>query len=144
MEQSVISILRRIHNAKSRALNKQMEGATDLSDLLGSSPVQMPSLPQGTTFSPIVTGGGDPFINPVSSTNTPMKPPSYDQTRMFSTVRYAVKNFMMYFGFFLGAILISLSTPRSLILQYIPNTYTSGGVPSYMGAGILAAVAVGA
>jgi hypothetical protein len=38
--------------------------------------------------------------------------------------------------------LISLSTPRSLILQYIPNTYTSGGVPSYMGAAILAGVAV--
>jgi hypothetical protein len=36
---------------------------------------------------------------------------------------------------------ISLSTPRSLILQYIPNTYTSGGVPSYTGAAVLAAVA---
>jgi hypothetical protein len=35
-----------------------------------------------------------------------------------------------------------MTTPRSLILQYIPNTYTSGGVPSYMGAGILAGVAV--
>jgi len=38
--------------------------------------------------------------------------------------------------------IISLSTPRSLILQYIPNTYTAGGVPSYMGAAILAGVAV--
>jgi hypothetical protein len=49
---------------------------------------------------------------------------------------------MTYFGFFLAAMIVSLSTPRSLILQYIPNTYTSGGVPSYMGAGILAGVAV--
>jgi len=48
----------------------------------------------------------------------------------------------MYFGFFLAVMIVSLSTPRSLILQYIPNTYTSGGVPSYMGAAILAAVAV--
>ena len=39
------------------------DGATDLSDLLGgSSPVQNPSLPQSTTFAPIVTGGVDPFI----------------------------------------------------------------------------------
>lgn len=118
------------------------EGATDLSELLGSAPIQTPSLPQATTFAPIVTGGGDPFINPISTTNTPLKPPSYDQTHMFNSVRYAIKNFMMYFGFFLGAILISLSTPRSLILQYIPNTYTVGGVPSYLGAAILAGVAV--
>ena len=57
-------------------------------------------------------------------------------------MRYAVKNVMVYFVFFLAAMLISLSTPRSLILQYIPNTYTTGGVPSYMGAAILAGVAV--
>jgi hypothetical protein len=49
---------------------------------------------------------------------------------------------MTYFGFFLAAMVISLSTPRSLILQYIPNTYTAGGVPSYLGAAILAGVAV--
>jgi hypothetical protein len=49
---------------------------------------------------------------------------------------------MVYFGFFAAAMLISLSTPRSMILQYIPNTYTAGGVPSYMGAAILAGVAV--
>jgi hypothetical protein len=53
-----------------------------------------------------------------------------------------MKNFMTYFGFFLAAVIISLSTPRAMILQYIPNTYTSGGVPSYMGAAILGGVAV--
>jgi hypothetical protein len=61
---------------------------------------------------------------------------------MFSTAKYAMKSFMTYFGFFLGAIIISLSTPRSMILQYIPNTYTAAGVPSYTGAAILGAVAV--
>jgi hypothetical protein len=65
---------------------------------------------------------------------------NHNQT--FNTVRFAVKNLMVYFGFFSAAMIISLSTPRSLILQYIPNTYTAGGVPSYMGAGILAGVAV--
>jgi len=116
------------------------DGATDLSDLLGSGPVQ--NLPQSTTFSPIVTGGGDPFISPTGS--APHKPAATLQSNyhVFATVRYAFKNLVMYFGFFLAAFLVSLSTPRSLILQYIPNTYTSGGVPSYMGAAILAAVAV--
>jgi hypothetical protein len=117
------------------------DGATDLSELLGGSPVQNPSLPQATTFAPIVTGGGDPFITPVNTTGrTAISTPSQEYS--FQKMRFAVKNFMSYFGFFLAAVIISLSTPRSLILQYIPNTYTTGGVPSYMGAGILAAVAV--
>jgi len=118
------------------------DGATDLSDLLGGGPVQNPQLPQSTTFSPIVTGGVDPFISPVntSSQKPAMNLVNHNQT--FNTVRYAVKNLMVYFGFFAAAMIISLSTPRSLILQYIPNTYTSGGVPSYTGAAILAGVAV--
>ena len=116
------------------------DGATDLSDLLGSGPVQ--NLPQSTTFSPIVTGGGDPFISPVQSNNHRPASTLVNNNYMFSTIRYAFKNLVMYFGFFLAAMIVSLSTPRSLILQYIPNTYTSGGVPSYMGAAILAAVAV--
>jgi hypothetical protein len=116
------------------------DGATDLSDLLGAGPVQ--NLPQSTTFSPIVTGGVDPFISPIGS--APSKPAATLKSNyhMFSTIRYAFKNLVMYFGFFLAAMIVSLSTPRSLILQYIPNTYTSGGVPSYMGAAILSAVAV--
>lgn len=117
-----------------------MEGATDLSDLLGGSPVQT-NLPQSTTFAPMVTGGGDPFIAPM---NTSSQRPSIVQSNshMFSTVKYAFKNLMTYFGFFLAAMIISLSTPRSLILQYIPNTYTTSGVPSYMGAAILGGAAV--
>ena len=121
-----------------------MEGATDLSDLLGSGPVQNPQLPQSTTFAPIVTGGTDPFVTNGFSDAQPHKPAAtlHSNSHMFATVRYAAKNLVTYFGFFLAAMIISLSTPRSLILQYIPNTYTSGGVPSYMGAAILAAVAV--
>jgi len=118
-----------------------MEGATDLSELLGSGPVQNPSLPQSTTFAPIVTGGSDPFISPVSTQGAP-KTSTLGQIQAFHTIRYAIKNVMVYFGFFLAAMIISMSTPRSLILQYIPNTYTAGGVPSYMGAAILAGVAV--
>lgn len=116
------------------------DGATDLSDLLGGGPVQNPQLPQSTTFSPIVTGGVDPFIAPQGPQHTPAM--KVTQAATFSTLRYAAKNLATYIGFFVGAVVISLSTPRSLILQYIPNTYTSGGVPSYTGAGILGAVAV--
>jgi hypothetical protein len=118
------------------------DGATDLNDLLGAGPVQNPSLPQSTTFSPIVTGGVDPFISPMntSAQKPAMNLVNHNQT--FNTVRYAVKNLMVYFGFFAAAMIISLSTPRSLILQYIPNTYTSGGVPSYLGAAVLAGAAV--
>lgn len=118
------------------------DGATDLADLLGGSPVQNPSLPQSTTFSPIVTGGGDPFIMPTNTSPGKTATSSPSSEHMFQTARYAVKHFMIYFGFFVAALIISLSTPRSLILQYIPNTYTTGGVPSYLGAGILAGVAV--
>jgi hypothetical protein len=112
-----------------------------LSDLLGGGPVQNPSLPQSTTFSPIVTGGVDPFIAPQGQSNKPaMSVTNHSAT--FNTVRYMAKNLATYIGFFIGAVVISMSTPRSLILQYIPNTYTSGGVPSYTGVAILGAVAV--
>jgi hypothetical protein len=57
-------------------------------------------------------------------------------------IRRAVKNMMFYIAFFLAAVVISLPIPRALFLQYIPNTYTSGGVVSYLGASILGAIAV--
>ena len=124
---------------KSSLLNKMADGATDLSELLGSGPVQT-NLPQSTTFSPIVTGGVTPFIDPQPSGQPAV---SYKpQSHMFSSIRFAVKNFMVYFGFFAAALIISLSTPRSLILQYIPNSYTSGGVVSYTGASVLGGAAL--
>lgn len=118
------------------------DGATDLSDLLGSAPVQTPTLPQSTTFAPIVTGGSDPFIMPTNTSPGKTATATESNDHMFMRARYMVKGLMTYVGFFAAAMLISLSTPRSLLLQYIPNTYTSGGVPSYMGAAILAGVAV--
>lgn len=112
------------------------DGATSLADLLGNAPVQSPSLPQSTTFAPMVTGGGDPFIAPQPA----MKLVNHDAT--FSSIRFTLKKTMTYVAFFLAAMIISLPVPRSLFLQYIPNTYTSGGVVSYYGAAILGAIAV--
>ena len=116
------------------------EGSTNLADLLGGGPIQNPSLPQSTTFAPMVTGGGDPFIAPMPSNQPATKLVSHDAT--FSMIRRAVKNMMFYIAFFLAAVVISLPIPRALFLQYIPNTYTSGGVVSYLGASILGAIAV--
>jgi len=39
-------------------------------------------------------------------------------------------------------VILSLSAPRDLLLRYIPNAYTSGGVVSWQGAGVLGAAAV--
>jgi hypothetical protein len=48
----------------------------------------------------------------------------------------------LYLSFFAAAVLISLSTPRNLLLQYIPNAYTSSGVVSWTGAAVLGVAAV--
>lgn len=118
------------------------DGATDLADLLNGAGSSNGPLPQSTTFAPITTGGGNPFIAPQPSAGPQYTPQSGSGGYGFQTVRYAVKNLIVYFGFFLAAGIISLSTPRSLLLQYIPNTYTSGGIVSYTGAAVLAGVAV--
>ena len=116
------------------------DGATNLADLLGGGPVQNPSLPQSTTFAPMVTGGVDPFIAPQPS-HEPAKT-LHSNDAMFWSMRRVVKNTMTYVAFFLAAMIISLPVPRGLFLQYIPHTYTSGGVVSYYGAAILGAIAV--
>ena len=116
------------------------DGATSLADLLGSGPVQNPTLPQSTTFAPMVTGGVDPFIAPQPSREPAMTLKNNDA--MFSSARRIVKNTMTYVAFFIAAMIISLPVPRNLFLQYIPNMYTSGGVVSYYGAAILGLIAV--
>jgi hypothetical protein len=111
-----------------------MDGATDLSELLGGQPVQSPA------FAPMVTGGGDPFIAPMNT--SPHKTPPPDYSHQFSILRGSVHGLLGYVAFFLAAALLSLSTPRTLVLQYIPNSYTSGGVVSYTGAAVLGGAAV--
>jgi len=107
--------------------------STDLSELLANAPVQQQQ------FAPM-TGGGDPFSNPITP---PMQTkPAVDYTPQFSMLRYSLKNLFSYFSYFLAAFVISLSTPRTLLLQHIPNTYTTGGVVSYSGAAVLGISAV--
>jgi len=51
-------------------------------------------------------------------------------------------NLTMYISFFIATVILSLSAPRDLLLRYIPNAYTSGGVVSWQGAGVLGGAAV--
>jgi hypothetical protein len=106
-----------------------MESATDISELLGGNPVQSPS------FTPM--SGGDPFIAPTSA---PKPPPDY--SRQTSILRYSIQGLLGSISFFIAAFVISLSTPRTLLLQYVPNAYTAGGVVSYTGAAVLGGAAV--
>jgi len=106
-----------------------MEGATDLGDLLGSSPVQSPA------FAPMV-GGGDPFSNPITP-QVQTKAPDYSQ--QFSILRGSVRSLMTYLGFFLAAMTFSLSKPRELLLPYIPipSIYGEGGILTWTGAAVI-------
>lgn len=51
-------------------------------------------------------------------------------------------NLTLYISFFLVTVALSLSAPRDLLLKYVPNAYTSGGVLSWQGAGVIGAAAV--
>lgn len=57
-------------------------------------------------------------------------------------MRWMVGHASLYISFFLAAVIISLSTPRNLLLQYVPNAYTGAGVVSWTGAGVLGVSAV--
>jgi hypothetical protein len=84
----------------------------------------------------MVTGGGDPFSAPIA------QPKTQDYTPQISILRYSVQGLLGTLSLFIAAFIISLSVPRTLLLQYIPNTYTTGGVVSYTGAAVLGGAAV--
>ena len=109
-----------------------MDSATDISELLGGNPVQSPSF--------IPMSGGDPFIAQTSAPKP--SPPTQDYSRQTSILRYSIQGLLSTISIFIAAFTISLSTPRTLLLQYVPNAYTSGGVVSYTGAAVLGGVAV--
>lgn len=57
-------------------------------------------------------------------------------------MRWMASSASLYISFFAAAVVISLSTPRNLLLQYIPNAYTGAGVVSWTGAAVLGVAAV--
>lgn len=57
-------------------------------------------------------------------------------------MRWMASSASLYIAFFLAAVIISMSTPRNMLLQYVPNAYTGSGVVSWTGAGVLGVAAV--
>lgn len=103
-----------------------MDDSTSLDSLL---------MPQGPQSAP-------PIIPQPSGSmmgNTPMAP-SFKPT--LPAMRWMASSASLYISFFLAAVLISMSTPRNLLLQYVPNAYTGSGVVSWTGAGVLGVAAV--
>jgi hypothetical protein len=104
-----------------------MDGMTSLDALLPSPQgpqSQPPVIPMPSIPSPGHSG--------MAPTFTPSVP----------VMRYMVSNMSLYIAFFLAVVVVSLSTPRNLILQYVPNAYTGGGVLSWTGAAVVGAAAV--
>ena len=104
-----------------------MDDATSLDALLPS--------PQG----PQSAGPMAPMPSIMSTGNTAMAP-SFKPS--LPAMRFMVSSTTLYIAFFIAAVVISLSAPRNIMLQYVPNAYTSGGVISWTGAAVLGAAAV--
>lgn len=104
----------------------KMEDSTSLDSILPppQGPQSLPPQHPMTTF--------QPMNSPIPVGYSPQIP----------MLKHAFRNLSQYIAFFLAACLISMSAPRSLLLQHIPNTYTSGGVPSWTGVSVLGAAAV--
>lgn len=125
--ENAINIAWKTPLAKPPLLHKQMEDATSLDALLPS--------PQGPQSQPPIM----PVPSVMSPGHTPMAPTFKPS---LPAIRYMIGNTTMYIAIFLAGAIISLSTPRNLILQYVPNAYTSGGVVSWTGAAVLGGAAV--
>lgn len=104
-----------------------MEDATSLDALLPS-----PQGPQSAGPSPAASGSDHRMRDPMA----PSFKPSLPMMRMMWS------NLTLYIAFFLATVILSLSMPRDMLLRYIPNAYTSGGVVSWQGAGVLGLAAV--
>ena len=96
----------------------------------------------------------DALLNPQGpQSQPPMIPMPSNQAPGYSTMapsfkptlpamRWMASSASLYIAFFLAAVIISLSIPRNLLLQYVPNAYTGSGVVSWTGAGVLGLAAV--
>jgi hypothetical protein len=105
-----------------------MDDATSLDALLNANPQgpqsQPPVIPMPSIPAPGYSG--------MAPTFKPSLP----------AMRWMASSASLYIAFFLAAVIISLSTPRNLLLQYVPNAYTGSGVVSFTGAGVLGVAAV--
>ena len=124
--ENVINIAWKMPVAKPPLLHKTMDDSTPLDALLSSSgpQSQSPMIPMPSIPTPGHSG--------MAPTFKPSLP----------AMRFIFSNTTMYIAIFLAGAIISLSTPRNLMLQYVPSAYTSGGVVSWTGAAVLGAACV--
>jgi hypothetical protein len=104
-----------------------MEGSTSLDALLPS--------PQGPQSAPPIY----PESSQAGPNSTAMAP-SFKPS--FPAMTFMFRNLQLYFAFFAATFILSLATPRNLLLQYIPSAYTSNGVVSYQGAAVIGGASV--
>jgi len=102
-----------------------MDDATPLDNLLPQGPQSQPPLAPMPSMGMAPTSGMAPSFKPT-----------------LPAVRWMASSASLYIAFFLAAAVISLSAPRHLLLQYVPNAYTGAGVVSYTGAAVLGVAAV--
>lgn len=102
-----------------------MEDSTPLDSILPApqGPQSLPPQHPQSTFAPVNSP-----IPAAYSPNVPM-------------LKFAFRGLAQYIAFFLAAVAISMPAVRSILLQHIPNTYTSGGVPSWTGLAVLGGAA---
>ena len=102
-----------------------MEDATSLDSLMPQGPQsQPPMMPMPSMSAPGYSGMAPSF-----------KP-------SLPAMRWMASSASLYLSFFVAAVIISMSTPRNLLLQYVPTAYTGSGVVSWTGAGVLGVAAV--
>lgn len=104
-----------------------MDDSTSLDSLL--------PMPQGPQSQPPMMAMPSNGMPPMSGMAPSFKP-------TLPGMRWMASSASLYIAFFLAAAIISLSAPRHLLLQYVPNAYTGAGVVSYTGAAVLGIAAV--
>ena len=102
-----------------------MEDATSLDSLMPQGPQSQPPLMPMPSMSAPGYSGMAPSFKP-----------------SLPAMRWMASSASLYLSFFIAVVVVSLSTPRNLLLQYIPNAYTGAGVVSWTGAAVLGVAAV--
>ena len=108
---------------------------TPLDQLLPTGGAQQPamSLPASTTYPQMVTPGTS------SAIYTPPPPVVVSNPHMVKSV---LKNILMYVAIFIAVVVISMTNVQSMVLRYVPGSYSGSGVVSLTGAGVLGALGV--
>lgn len=91
------------------------------------------SLPAATTYPQMITPGTASAI---------YTPPPPVQPSNPVVVKSVLKSILTYVCIFLATVVISMTNVQSMVLRYVPGSYSGSGVVSLTGAGVLGALAV--